>query len=76
MSVHVTRPDHVTTQFIAIPIVPSRRLPSTRDTLGVAGRGLLVGIGIALVLIAGSSGGAILAAGLLALGAALSGWGE
>ena len=61
---------------MAIPITEHRRLPSTRDALGVAVRGLLVGIGIALVLIAGASGGAILAAGLLALGAALSSWGE
>lgn len=76
MSVDLARPDRVTTQFMAIPIAEPRRLPSVRDALGVAVRGLLVGVGIALVLIAGSSGGAILAAGLLALGAALSSWGE
>ena len=76
MSVELARPDRVTTQFMAIPTSEDRRLPSGRDALGVAVRGLLVGLGIALVLIAGSSGGAILAAGLLALGAALSSWGE
>ena len=76
MSVDLARPDRVTTQFMPIPMAENRHLPSVRDALGVAVRGLLVGIGIALVLIAGRSGGAILAAGLLALGAALSSWGE
>jgi hypothetical protein len=43
--------------------------------MGIAARGLLVGTGLGIVLVAGSAGiGAVVGVGVIALGAALLSW--
>ena len=75
MAIELRQPDHVTTRFTAASARADGRLPSPAEVAGVVVRGLLIGIGIALVVVAGPAGvESVVAAGILALGAALLGW--
>jgi hypothetical protein len=45
-----------------------------RTVVGVVARGLAIGVGLGLLLIAGPGASSLIAAGVLALGAALLSW--
>jgi hypothetical protein len=69
-------PEHVTTRFLGVAATTSapRRL-TVGSVIGVAFRGFLIGVGVALVMIAGPTEiGSIVVIGALGLGAALMSW--
>ncbi|MEA2518870.1 MAG: hypothetical protein QOF49_950 [Chloroflexota bacterium] len=77
MTVHLSRPDRIQTRFLSTPVPRTHRLVPPGVILGVIARGLLVGLGLGAVLVAGgTSAVGIVVAGFLAIGASLVSWTE
>lgn len=77
MVVELRRPQHVRVALAAAPRIRRRELRPARLLLMMAGRGLLVGFGLGVILTSGPHPGpAAVTAVLIALAVALSGWDE
>jgi hypothetical protein len=77
MTVQLRRLDQIRTRFVAAPARRTHRLAPPAVILGVVARGLLVGLGLGAVLVAGgTSAVGIVVAGFLAIGASLVSWTE
>ena len=75
MTIHIGPAIHDGARLASDAMHEDRRLPPTA-VLGIAARCLLVGFALAQILVAGMGGGALVTAGVLALGAALLSWDE
>jgi hypothetical protein len=77
MAVQLSRPEQIQTRFATDRAGRIHRLPRPAVLLGVATRGLLVGLGLGAVLVAGGTSAAgVFVAGVLAIGASLVSWSE
>ncbi len=77
MAIPLNRLDNIRTRFVADDPSPGPHLPPPSAVLGAVVRGLLVGIGLAAVLVGrGTSIVGIVVVGLLALGVSLVAWDE
>jgi uncharacterized membrane-anchored protein YitT (DUF2179 family) len=77
MAVELRRIEQIRTRFVATPARRTQRSIPSAMILGVVARGLLVGLGLGAVLVAGgTSAVGIVVAGILAIGASLASWTE
>ena len=78
MALPLARPDHIRVRILdggrSSLSFARRHRPVVRAAVEVVGRGLAVGVGLGILLIAGPGAASLTALGILALGAALLSW--
>ena len=77
MALPLARPDHIRVRLIdPVPATSSSAVnrSAARVVVGAVVRGLAVGLGLGLLMVAGSSAASLTVIGIVALGAAMAGW--
>ena len=76
MALPLARPDHIRVRLIE-PRTPSSSAagrPAGSVVVGAVLRGLAVGLGLGLLIVAGTGAAPLTVIGIVALGAAMAGW--
>jgi predicted lipid-binding transport protein (Tim44 family) len=77
MALPLARPDHIRVRLID-PLPATAASAASRSVarvvVGAVVRGLAVGLGLGLLIVAGSGAASLTVAGIVALGAAMAGW--
>lgn len=77
MALPLARPDHIRVRLIEPRATPSSSAagrPAGSVVVGAVLRGLAVGLGLGLLIVAGTGAASLTVIGIVALGAAMAGW--